>query len=135
MSVEVPPGATLLGLALKVTVGAGMTLTAVVAAALLPPAPSQVSENVVASSIDAFSWLPVAGRVPDQPPDAAHDVALVEVQANVVLPPLATTSGAAVSDAVGRDSVGDLGVGVVPLPPHAASSIPRPINGQYLGVI
>jgi hypothetical protein len=133
VNVDVPPAATATGLAVSVTVGAGTTLTAVVAAVLLPPAPLQVSENVVAASIDAAFWLPAAGNVPAQPPDAAHDVASVEVHVNVVLPPLATMSGAAVRDAVGREAVA--GVGVVTPPPHAASVRARPINGQYLAVM
>ena len=134
VNVDVPPAATATGLAVSVTVGAGMTVT-VAAATLLPPAPVQVSENVVSASIDAALWRPAAGNDPVQPPDAAHDVALVEVHVNVVVPPLATASGAAVRDAVGRDSAAGLGVGVVPLPPHAASIRPRPINGQYLAVM
>jgi hypothetical protein len=134
VNVDVPPAATATGLAVSVTVGAAVTVT-VVAADVLPPAPVQVSENVVSASIDAALWRPAAGNEPVHPPDAAHEVALVEVHVNVVVPPLATGSGAAVRDAVGRASAAGLGVGVVPLPPHAASIRPRPINGQYLAVM
>jgi len=45
--------------------------------------------------------------LPDQPPDAAHAVALVEDQVKVELPPLATLVGPALSDTrgVGADTV------------------------------
>jgi hypothetical protein len=44
---------------------------------------------------------PLVARAPDQPPDAAQDVALVEVQVSVELPPLTTLVGVALTDTVG----------------------------------
>ena len=38
---------------------------------------------------------PLTGLVPDQPPEAVQEVALVEVHVNVELPPLATVLGLA----------------------------------------
>jgi hypothetical protein len=45
--------------------------------------------------------VPPVARVPVQPPDAVHDVALVEDQVNVELAPLATVAGLKLSDTVG----------------------------------
>jgi hypothetical protein len=44
VSVEDPPLATVIGLAVSVAVGAGLTVTVAVAAGLVPPAPLQVRE-------------------------------------------------------------------------------------------
>ena len=44
VSVEVPPLATLVGFAVKLTVGAGSRVTVVVAVELLPPSPVQITE-------------------------------------------------------------------------------------------
>ena len=55
VSVEVPPGATLVGFALKVAVGMGRTVTVTVAVGLVPPGPVQVREyEVVAVSAAVF---------------------------------------------------------------------------------
>jgi hypothetical protein len=42
-------------------------------------------------------WVPLAGIVPLQPPDAAQEVALVELQLKAAAPPLATTGGDALN--------------------------------------
>ncbi len=44
-------------------------------------------------------------RVPDQPPEAVHEVALVELQVSVEVPPEATLVGLALSATVGADAV------------------------------
>ena len=44
VNVEAPPLATVVGLAVSVTVGAGITVTLAVATLLVPPAPAQVTE-------------------------------------------------------------------------------------------
>jgi hypothetical protein len=46
-------------------------------------------------------WEPLAAFVPLQPPEAVQDVALVELQVNVEVPPLAIVVGFAVNAAVG----------------------------------
>ena len=65
-------------------------------------------------------WLPLVASAPLQPPDAVHDVALVELQVSVEAPPLLTEVCAAPRDAVGCVD------GVTPTPPHAAKSRDTP---------
>ena len=49
VSLEVPPGATIVGFAVRLAVGTAATVTVVMATPLVPPAPLQVSEyNVFA---------------------------------------------------------------------------------------
>ena len=45
--------------------------------------------------------MPLVANAPLQPPEAVHDVALVELQVSVEAPPLAIVLGLAVSEAVG----------------------------------
>jgi hypothetical protein len=47
------------------------------------------------------AWLPEVALVPDQPPEAEQEVALVEDQVSVEAPPLVTDVGLAASDTVG----------------------------------
>jgi hypothetical protein len=44
VNVELPPTATLMGVAASVTVGAGIKVTVAVASRLVPPGPVQVNE-------------------------------------------------------------------------------------------
>jgi hypothetical protein len=101
VSVDVPPGPTTVGLAVKLAVGAAWTVTVAVAAALVPPGPVQVSEYDVVAVRAPVLWLLLAGSAPLQPPEAAQAVALVELQVKVDVPPGATTVGLAVKVAVG----------------------------------
>jgi hypothetical protein len=101
VSVEAPPLATEVGFAVNVTVGAGTTLTLAVATLLVPPAPAQVNEYEPAIVRDPVLCVPLVGSVPLQLPEAAHEVALVEVHVSVEAPPLATDVGFAVSVTVG----------------------------------
>ena len=48
---------------------------------------------------------PLTALVPDQAPEAVHEVALVAVHVNVELPPLATVPGLAVKVTVGEGDV------------------------------
>jgi hypothetical protein len=67
---------------------------------------------VVSPAVDSLP--PDAGvLVPDQPPEATHDVAFVEDQVRVDDPPLAIRAGFAVSDTTGADTPG--GAGGVPV--------------------
>ena len=63
---------------------------------------------------------PLVARVPDQPPEAVQEVALVELHVSVEAPPEATLVGFAVSVATGGDpptvTVTDCGA-LVPPPP------------------
>jgi hypothetical protein len=74
--------------------------TEAVAALLVPPGPVQVSEYDVFAVSAAVLWLPLVGNAPLQPPEAAHAVALVELQVSVEVPPLAIVVGFASNVAV-----------------------------------
>jgi hypothetical protein len=67
----------------------------------VPPVPVQLSVKVVALVRAAVLSLPAVAFDPDQPPEAVHAVAFVEVQVSVLLPPLATEVGDADSETVG----------------------------------
>jgi len=107
VSVELPPLATLLGLALNETVG-GVALTVTVAELLAePPVPVQARLNwvvVLSATVDAE---PLVDCAPVQPPDAVHAVAFVADQASVELLPLLTVEGLAEIVTVGADFVTD----------------------------
>ncbi len=66
---------------------------------------------MVAACTGPLDWLPVAGLLPDQPPEAVHSVVLAADQLRVVLPPAATVLGFALIWIVGapaeRDTVTD----------------------------
>jgi hypothetical protein len=102
--VEVPPPATTAGFAVNVAVGRTLaaTVTVAVAAALVPPGPEQISEYVVLAVTAPVLFVPPVAKAPLQPPDAAHEVALVELQVSMDVPPPATTVGFALNVAVGR---------------------------------
>jgi hypothetical protein len=51
--------------------------------------------------IELTSWLPLVAVFDVQPPVAAHEVALVELQVNVDEPPLAMLAGLALTVTVG----------------------------------
>jgi hypothetical protein len=68
--------------------------------------------------------VPLAVFVPLQPPEAVHDVALIELQVSVEAPPLAIRLGLAVSVALGMGLAG-VTVTVVPV---AALVPPEPVQ-------
>jgi hypothetical protein len=49
----------------------------------------------------AVSWVPLVGWAPLHPPEPVQDVAFVEVQVNVEVPPAATDGGLAARLTVG----------------------------------
>jgi hypothetical protein len=120
VKVEVVPGATEVGSALKVAVG--IIWTVVVTGWLVPPPPVQLSVK----SVDAVSapvlWLPLAAREPLQPPEAMHEVAFVELHVRVVSSPWLTAVLAAVSVAVGAGGVEE------PPPPQPNNNNVTPID-------
>jgi hypothetical protein len=85
----------------------------------------------VVSAVSApVLWLPLVAFAPaNVPPVAVHEVALVELQVNVDVPPLAIVVGLAVSDAVGAGGFtgGFVVAGADPDPPQAARSSAAPI--------
>jgi len=60
---------------------------------------------------------PLTGMLPDQAPEAVHEVALVADQVKVELPPLATVLGLAEKVTVGAGEVTETVVDCVALPP------------------
>jgi hypothetical protein len=103
VSVDVPPCTIAFGLALSATVGGGfggMTLT-VTACDEVPPGPLQVSVNAVLAVSALRASEPLSGRLPLHPPVAVQLDALVAAQLSVVVPPLATVEGVAISDTDG----------------------------------
>ncbi len=109
VSVADAPLATLVGLALRLTVGNGNSETLAVALAV-PPVPVQESLKLVAAVIAALVAVPERDLVPLQPADAGvaeavQLVAFVELHISDVVPPLATLVGVAVNDTVGGGAV------------------------------
>jgi len=104
LSVVDAPAATLAGLAVNDTCGAGSfagaTETATVALSE-PPGPVQVSVYERSLVRLVICRVPDVARAPLQLPDAVHSVASVLDQLSVVLPPESTFSGFAESDTVG----------------------------------
>jgi len=99
VSVDDPPLATVSGLAVSVTTGAGATVTVTLLAAD-PPVPLHASVYVVVEAT-VTDWVPLVALPPLQPPEAVQLVALVELQVSVDVAPLATVVGLADSVTVG----------------------------------
>jgi hypothetical protein len=119
-SVELPPLATLAGLALIDTVGAGVTVT-VADCVAGPPLPVQVRVNLVVAVSAAVFAEPLVDSAPLQPPEAVHEVALVADQVSAEAAPLATVLGLAVRVMAGAGAVMETVtdcVALVPLPPE-----------------
>jgi hypothetical protein len=121
---RLPDQAPLVGLAVKVTVGAGTELATVTVTDLLalPPLPLQLSVNVLLAAVSApVLTEPLVARLPDHAPEAVQLVALVDDHVSELLLPLDTLVGFAVSVTVG---VGEVVVTVTdrlvvpPLPVH-----------------
>jgi len=117
VKVELPPLATLVGLALIVTVGAGAETVTVADWAAEPPAPVQVSVYVVVAVSAAVLCEPLVASLPVQPPEAVQDVALVEDHVKVEEAPLATVLGLAVRVTAGVAVVTDIVADCTALPP------------------
>jgi hypothetical protein len=121
VSVEALPAATMVGLAVSVAVGTGFTVIAVVAAALVPPGPVQLNEKEEFFVSAPVLRLPPAGSAPLQPPEAVHEVALVELHVSVEAPPLVTAVGFAVKVAVGTTLTIAVAAALVPPGPAQIS--------------
>jgi hypothetical protein len=102
VKVELPPLPTEVGLALKVIVGkAAVTDTTTDCDAELF-APTQEMSKVVVALRAAVRKVPLVFSAPPQPPEAVHEVALVEDQVKVEVPPLPTEIGFALKVIVGN---------------------------------
>jgi len=115
VSVEVPPLAMTDGFAAKVAVG--MMLTRTVDTPLVPPVPVHVKEYELGIVIAPVLCVPLVALAPLQPPVAVQEVALVELQVSVELPPLATEVGFAVNVTVGAGTTVTVAVATLLVPP------------------
>jgi hypothetical protein len=97
VNVELPPLTTLVGLALNDTLGGGADTETVTDCAALPPGPVHVNPKLVLAVSSAVAWEPLAARVPLHPPEATQEVALLEDQVRIDVPPLLTVVGLALS--------------------------------------
>jgi hypothetical protein len=84
----VPPAATVAGLAVKLTVGAGdpFATATVTDFESEPPGPVHVSTNVVVADSGPTASLSVNSRDPVQPSEAVQVVALLAVHCSIELP-------------------------------------------------
>jgi hypothetical protein len=119
LKVELLPLTMELGLAARLTVGAGAAeVTETVAAwAALPPAPVHVREYVALALRAPVDCEPLEAFVPDQAPEAVQAVALLADQLRTALPPLAIVLGLADKATVGAGAVTDTVFDCVALPP------------------
>jgi hypothetical protein len=90
VSVAYWPFCTVAGVALKVISGTSVDSQTVVLALAVPPVPLQLIENVVARSIAAVSFVPEVASDPDHPPEALQELAPVDDQLSVAVPPCFT---------------------------------------------
>ena len=86
-SVAALPLGTVLGLAVSDTVGTGCVTDTVADCAALPPAPVHVNVNVEFAVSAPVEAVPLVASLPLHAPDAVQEVALVEDQVSVALPP------------------------------------------------
>lgn len=103
VSKDVLPLITLVGLAVKDTVGAGtLPLTVTVADCVaVPPVPVQLNVKVLVLLSAALVCAPDVPLVPVHAPDAVHELAFVDDQFNIDVLPLVTLAGLAESVSVG----------------------------------
>jgi hypothetical protein len=111
------PVVTAAGVALNVTVGAGMVTVTVADCVALPPAPVHVSVNVDVAARATVVKLPVVACAPLHAPLALQVVALVLVQFKLVLEPDMTVEGVALSVTVGSGAVTTTVADCAVLPP------------------
>jgi hypothetical protein len=104
LSIDAAPLVTVLGAAARVTDGAGVVTETVADCAALPPAPLHVSVYVAPVLSAPVDDEPLVALLPDQAPEAVHEVALVAVQLTVELAPLATVLGFAVTVTAGAEA-------------------------------
>jgi hypothetical protein len=117
VSVEAPPLATEVGLAVRVTVGAGATVTVAVTTLLVPPVPLQLSEYEAVALRAPVLCVPLVALAPPQLPDAVQEAAFVELHVSVEEPPPAIEVGFAVNVTVGAATTVTVAVTAVLVPP------------------
>ncbi len=99
-----------------VPVVAGVTLTVVLCEAV-PPEPVQAKVYLVAAVRAAVLCEPLSASVPLHPPEAVHEIALVEDQLSVAAAPLVTVLGVAVSVTDGAGVATEMVADCAALPP------------------
>jgi hypothetical protein len=117
VSAELAPRVIELGLALRETVGAGFLTDTDADCEALPPGPVQVSPKVELAVKSPVDWVPLRALSPDQLPEAAQEVALVDDHVIVALPPLTTALGPTLSVTVGIGDLTDTVADWTALPP------------------
>lgn len=100
LKVDALPLMTLAGFAVRVTVGSALTVTVTLSCAV-PPAPTQLSVNVVLAVSAPVVCVPLVGCAPLQPLAAVQLVALALLQLRVAALPLAILAGFALRATVG----------------------------------
>ncbi len=117
VNVELPPLATLVGLALSETLGGVAETVTVADWDAEPPAPLHVSVNVVVVVRAEVVRVPLVGSLPVQPPEALQEVAFVEDQVRVEVAPNATVLGLAEIVTAGAGVVTETVAACTALPP------------------
>lgn len=92
-NVALLPLAIALGPTLKMILGAGDFTVTVAVCTALPPAPVQVKMYVALAARTPVDCEPLSGLLPDQAPEAEHDVAFAADQLSVELVPLVIVLG------------------------------------------
>ena len=107
VSVELAPETTVVGFAVRVSVGAGFWLcrVTIVEALLEPSLFVQVSVKVVVAVIAGVVSDPDVALLPAQPPEAEHEAAFVALHVRVLVCPLVTAVGLALIWTAGRLAV------------------------------
>lgn len=105
----------------------------------MPPGPVQDNVKVLVVVSAPLDCEPDVALSPDQAPEAAHELALVDDQVSVDMPPLVTAVGLALSDTVGDAGGGDPTtttvtdcVAVPPLPEHVKENALLEVRGPVL---
>ena len=99
--IALPPLATVLGVAVMVTLGGVSATVTVTDCVAVPPSPVQVRSNSVVVASAPVDCEPLVGTTPLQPPEAWHDVAFRALHVRVAAPPLLTVDGSADSVTLG----------------------------------
>jgi hypothetical protein len=107
VSVEEAPAFTMLGAAASVTTGALLETVTVADCVAVPPAPVQVNSYSVVFESAPVDQVPLVGTLPCQSPLVEmQELAPVDFQLSVELPPLLTVVGVAVTVTVGAEGAG-----------------------------
>jgi hypothetical protein len=117
VSVAAPPLVTVVGEALRDTLGAGAETVTVAVCEAVPPAPVHVSVYLVVAVNAAVARVPLVASAPAQPPDPVQAVAFVEDHVRVEIAPLLTVLGLALMVTAGAGVVTETVADCVALPP------------------